>query len=449
MLDPRQGFSLLAKAARQVCSVGLLALGAQSVWAQGMPFAQALGQLLEIAPRTQAARADLDAADERVQEVSRRAWRPQLELNASAGYQRYDKPGADLYEVSNANTYSARVTQLISDFGRSAKSVEENERVRDQTAAGLEAMRQGVALDAILAYLSVQRADKVMEFAVRSERNIIEQAKIEDALVEAGRGYVSNVLQAKAQLAGTQARRVRAEGAQSVAQYRIQAVFGDIAPRLTFREEIPMPPSVPVSLEAAMSEADLASLQVRIGKFRSDALAARAESIRAREYMPRVQLLVEARRSTGFDGVKGTLADDRAQVQLNLPFNLGMAGSSAIASAQRDVAASVARETETRNLVREQVAIAWRNLKTAQDNRSNLGNQVRLAQEFLNIAREERQVGKRSLLDVLSAETNLLNAQSDLVSTEFDVLSAAYTLLQAVGRLDSKTVLAQLGPKRP
>ena len=449
MLDPRQGFSLLAKAARQVCSVGLLALGAQSVWAQGMPFAQALGQLLEIAPRTQAARADLDAADERVQEVSRRAWRPQLELNASAGYQRYDKPGADLYEVSNASTYSARVTQLISDFGRSAKSIEENERVRDQTAAGLEAMRQGVALDAILAYLSVQRADKVMEFAVRSERNIIEQAKIEDALVEAGRGYVSNVLQAKAQLAGTQARRVRAEGAQSVAQYRIQAVFGDIAPRLTFREEIPMPPSVPVSLEAAMSEADQASLQVRIGKFRSDALAARAESIRAREYMPRVQLLVEARRSTGFDGVKGTLADDRAQVQLNLPFNLGMAGSSAIVSAQRDVAASVARETETRNLVREQVAIAWRNLKTAQDNRSNLGNQVRLAQEFLNIAREERQVGKRSLLDVLSAETNLLNAQSDLVSTEFDVLSAAYTLLQAVGRLDSKAVLAQLGPKRP
>jgi adhesin transport system outer membrane protein len=209
-----------------------------------------------------------------------------------------------------------------------------------------------------------------------------------------------------------------------------------------------MPPALPKSLEAALSEADEASLQVRIGKFRSEALNARAESIRAREYLPRVQVLLETRRATGYDGVKGTVADDRAQLQLNLPINLGGAGSAAIRSAQRDVAASTARETETRNLVREQVSIAWRNLQTAQDNRTNLGNQVRLAQEFLNIAREERKVGKRTLLDVLSAETNLLNAQSDLVSTEFDVLSAAYTLLQAVGRLDSKTVLAQLAQKR-
>ena len=132
------------------------------------------------------------------------------------------------------------------------------------------------------------------------------------------------------------------------------------------------------------------------------------------------------------------------QLQVNMPFNLGLAGNAAVKTAQQEIAASVAREAETRSLVREQVSIAWRNLKTAQDNRFNLGNQVQLAQEFLNIAREERKVGKRTLLDVLSAETNLLNAQSDLASTEFDVLSAAYTLMQAVGRLDSKAVVASL-----
>ena len=443
------GSRAVALACHRVMGAGLLALCVQSVSAQGLGLSQAVAQLLENAPRTQAARADLGAAEDRVQEVSRRAWTPQLELNASAGYQRYEKPGGNPPTEGDANTYSVRVTQLLSDFGRSDKSIEENRRVRDQSAAGLEAMRQGVALDGILAYLSVQRAERVLDFAVRSERNIIEQAKIEDALVEAGRGYVSNVLQAKAQLAGTQARRVRAEGAQSVAQYRIRAVFGDLAPQMSFGERVPMPAPLPATLDAALAEADQASLQVRIGKFRSEALAARMESIRAREYMPRVQVLVETRRATGFDGVKGTVADDRAQVQLNLPFNLGLAGHAAIRGAQRDVVASAARETETRNLVREQVAIAWRNLQTAQDNRFNLDNQVRLAQEFLNIAREERKVGKRSLLDVLSAETNLLNAQSDLTSTEFDVLSAAYTLLQAVGRLDSKAVIALLAQKRP
>jgi outer membrane protein TolC len=447
-MDRHSTVSSTALACHRVFGVGLLALFVQSASAQGLGLSQAVAQLLENAPRNQAARADLGAAEDKVQEVSRRAWMPQLELNASAGYQRYDKPNAELHEVSDAQTYSARVTQLVSDFGRSAKSIEENRRVRDQSAAGLEAMRQGVALDGILAYLSVQRAAQVLDFAVRSERNIIEQARIEDALVEAGRGYVSNVLQAKAQLAGTQARRVRAEGAQSVAQYRIQAVFGEVAPKMSFGERVPMPSPLPASLDAALAEADQASLQLRIGRFRSEALTARMESIHAREYLPRVQVLLESRRTTGFDGVKGTVADDRAQIQFNLPFNLGMAGNAAVRGAQRDVAASSAREAETRNLVREQVAIAWRNLQTAQGNRFNLDNQVRLAQEFLNIAREERKVGKRSLLDVLSAETNLLNAQSDLVSTEFDVLSAAYTLLQAVGRLDSKAVVGLLAQKR-
>ncbi len=444
MVSIRFGISPLAKAALQALGAGLLALGAQSALAQGMAFSQAMAQLLETAPRTLAAQSDLSAAEERVREVSRRAWAPQLELSASGGYQRYEKPNAERHEVVDALTYTARVTQLVSDFGRSANSIEENQRVRDQSASGLEAMKQGVALDAILAYLSVQRAEKVLDFAVRSERNIIEQAKIEDALVVAGRGYVSNVLQAKAQLAGSQARRVRAEGAQSVAQYRIRAVFGDLAPTLTFGERIPMPGGLPTTLDAALAEADEASLQVRIGRFRSQALESRAESIRAREYNPRLQLLLESRRAKALDGVKGTVEDDRVQLQVNMPFNLGLAGSAAVKTAQQEIAASVARENETRALVREQVSIAWRNLKTAQDNRFNLGNQVQLAQEFLNIAREERKVGKRTLLDVLSAETNLLNAQSDLASTEFDVLSAAYTLLQAVGRLDSKAVVASL-----
>lgn len=435
-----------SRAAFSLLTVALLM--AHSASAQTVNFSQALKPLLEIAPRTQAADADVRAAGARVDEVSRRAWAPQFELNASAGYQRFEKPNAELHEVGNAKTHTLRLTQLISDFGRSTKSIRENEMVKSQAEAGLEAMKQGVVLDALQAYLSVQRAEKVLAFARLSEKNIVEQARIEDAMVEAGRGYVSNVLQAKAQLAGAQARRVRAEGAQSVAMYRVQAVFGNLAANLRYEEQIPKATNLPRSLKDALDEADANSLQIRLGKFRSEALAERMASIRAREYAPRLQFLAEARRATAFDGVNGTVKDDRAQFQLNYPINLGLAGSSAVSGAQHDIAASLAREEETRNLVKEQVAIAWRNLQTAQDNQVNLQNQVRLAQEFLNIARQERAVGKRSLLDVLSAETNLLNAQSDLVSTDFDVISASYTLMQAMGRLDSATVLSQLAAKR-
>jgi adhesin transport system outer membrane protein len=400
--------------------------------------------LIERAPRTLAATADMSSTEQRLAEVTRRAWAPQFEANVSGGSQRYEKPNAPIVNVHDGYSQSLRITQLITDFGRSSKSIEENRFVNEQNKTGLDAMKQGVSLDAFVAYLSVQRALKVLEYALMSEKNIKEQAQIEDAMVEAGRGYVSNVLQAKAQLAGAQARRVRAEGAHSVALYRVKAVFADLAQGMTFDQVIPPAQPLPTSLEAAIEEANNNSLQIKLGSQRTSALAARKESVKSREFLPRLQLLVESRRASNMDGILGLIKDDRSQLQLNYPLNLGFAGSAAVDGVQHDINASYQREVETKNLVFEQVAISWRNLQTARDNRDNLTNQVRLAKEFLEIAREERAVGKRNLLDVLSAETNLINAQSDLASTEFDVVSAGYTLLQAMGRLDAQAVQTAL-----
>ena len=48
----------------------------------------------------------------------------------------------------------------------------------------------------------------------------------------------------------------------------------------------------------------------------------------------------------------------------------------------------------------------------------------------------ERQLGRRSLLELLSAELSLIGALGDLTSTEADAAIASLTLLQAVGRLN-------------
>jgi adhesin transport system outer membrane protein len=65
-----------------------------------------------------------------------------------------------------------------------------------------------------------------------------------------------------------------------------------------------------------------------------------------------------------------------------------------------------------------------------------LTNQVRIAAKFLEMALAERKLGRRSLLDVLTAEVSLINAWSDLVSTEVDADIAALNLMQSIGKLD-------------
>ena len=67
-------------------------------------------------------------------------------------------------------------------------------------------------------------------------------------------------------------------------------------------------------------------------------------------------------------------------------------------------------------------------------------NQANISGEFLRLARKERRLGRRSLLDVLSGETVEINASSDATSAENQVIVAAYSLLFVMGDLSLEDI---------
>lgn len=417
----------------------LLALGTGAVAAQGAAApGQVFRDLLDGSHRVAAARTDEQGAQERRDEVFRRAWTPTVSLTAQTGDQHYRTesiPGGH----RNADSTTLRGTQLLYDFGRSGEQVEEADAVIRQSTAVSKATRDGVLLEGLTAHWSAVRARAVLEYSRRSEASVLNLTKIESSLVELGRGYESNVLQAKVQLASAEARRVRAEGALSIADARVAAVFGAMAPRVDY-DEVAQPAAelLPTTLEQAREAALAHNRQLEVGTYRSQALVHRAASVQAREELPRLELVAERSRRNNWDSTmdRSRVDDNKLTVQLSWSFNLGMAGNSAKSAADRDLQASTQREAETRDLVLEQVAIAWRNLLVARQNSATLTNQVRIAGKFFEMATAERQLGRRSLLDVLSAEVALIGAMSDLVSAEVDGNIAALTLLQSTGQLD-------------
>ncbi len=90
---------------------------------------------------------------------------------------------------------------------------------------------------------------------------------------------------------------------------------------------------------------------------------------------------------------------------------------------------------DTRRRIVEETRNAWQDLHTARATAASRKNQADIAAAFLELAREERKLGNRSLIDVLTGETELINAQSDAESAESDVIIAAYKLLNIVGEL--------------
>lgn len=403
-----------------------------------------LKRLMQESPRSRSSQAELEANHHRKQERNSRLRAPNFTLDTNYGPQTTESFGQNPVREDNARGFNARLSQLLMDFGQSSAALDESEYIKEQSRQALHAAKQGLLLEALTAYLSVQRADEVLKSARKAEDNIKEQARLENAMIEAGKGYRSDVLHAKAQLASAQARRVRAEGALEVAKARVKAVFGVVYDEVRFHQNINLKSLLmPKTLNNALEVAQESNYQLKIGNARSTALQHRLKSVRLEENAPKVEAVAQIERNWDADGVLRRKRDDRFMLKITWDNNLGNAETHRIASVRKDLEASEQRELETSQLVEEQVRIAWRNLETARLNQTTIANQVELARQFLDASRKERRSGRRSLLDVLSAETRLTDAEADLAATEFDLKIAAFTLLQAVGLLNEESVVYQ------
>jgi adhesin transport system outer membrane protein len=341
--------------------------------------------------------------------------------------------------VTNYPTVEAGVSirQPVYDFGRIGGEIEKAAIALRQAEVGLDGTVQEVLFEGLVSFVNLERADRSLAYAQQSEANIRTQTGLEQSRVDMGGGFTSDVLQAKSQLAGAQARLVRAKGALATANHRFRALF-QRAPNVADRKQhVPVPAALmPASLEEAAAVARDRNRQLIALRLGIDSGKAEIERLRGAELMPRLNAVGESRYLRNPAGVFGNRTEQSVRLELTYQFNTGFAARHGIDAARDSVVSSQHRYGEAQDLVEEQVRNAWENLMVARENAEFLQNQARIVGQFLALAREERLQGRRSLIDVLSGETSLINAQSDAASAEADVAVATFTLLRTVGILD-------------
>lgn len=398
--------------------------------------------------RVRAAEARLTAARNRAREALG-DWYPTLGQTLNAGHERQQNDGGD-DSSTGFNEYDISLTQLLWDFGSTNAAIDKARLQVEEARYSLIETRQSLILEAVTAYMNLVRARATRDFADESEANIRRQTGLEEALVSLGSGFSTDVLQAKTQLAGAQARRAQNEGALINALNRYKAVFGRMPDDISALGEVPYPSaylptsltqSVDISLETnpalknAILAADIAVEDVRIAK--------------ADNFFPRIEASGERKFKKNVGGTIGSEQETLAKVEMTLDFNLGFTAINTLKASKSDLSASTFTAADTRRNIEEQVRNAWQQLDTARRTASHLNNQANIAAAFLELARNERQLGRRSLIDVLSGETNLINSRSDALSAETDVIIAAYGLLAATGQLNYDIIKRSKGMKAP
>lgn len=435
-------FPKLGSVARVALAVGVamcLTLPAQAEpgMKKGVSLRDAVEQVLKTDSGLKAAETGVQAAKENVA-VELGAWYPDLDITAHNGYEKIAKGAGGADTGLNTRLFETTITQQLWDFGQSNAAIRKAKMAFEQAIEQRRAIRQALILEAITAHLEIVKAAKVLDFARGSEENVKRQTEMEDALVEKGSGFSTDVLQAKTQLAEAQSRRVVAEGSLRNAVNNYRKVYGSVpedlealrAPRVPFE-------LLPDGMEDAVTIALNDHPQLRSTLLDSKMAGQDVKISNASNFWPSIDGIIENNFGEDDGGTVGTKQEHLVKIELSYDFNLGGTAFNSLRAAELARDGSVHRYADLRDEIATLVRNSWDGLLTAKENAENFRIKAAIAAEFLSLARKERQLGQRSLIDVLAGETALISANSDAAGAEMDVAKSVFSLLSAMGMLEA------------
>ena len=363
---------------------------------------------------------------------------PTIAAQTSAGHETLREPDGNDDTSMGGRDATLSVSQRVYDFGATQSAID-LERLRTKRATIFaQRVEQEVLQEGISAYIGVISAVRQIDFAQQSVENVKRQANVEDLRVSRGAGYQTDVLQAKSQLAGAQARLVASEGALEQAISDYQAVFNKKPDLEALPEALPTmnPMNLPISLEDGLETLLRDSPRLALARIDRDISQEETEGARANNLFPTFDLEGSQVWQNDRGGVEGSQIDSTISFRMSYQFDGGLTMFNRVREAEARDLATRRLYDDLLNVVNQEMQVAWSLYQTNLKNAELLKAQSELALGFLELAREEREAGKRSLIEVLSGETAYITALSDADLAVANILQAQLTIIGLVNGLN-------------
>jgi outer membrane protein len=410
---------------RALAALGLIA----AIGLPGLASAMSLDEAIALAQKSNPAlaqsKAQADAADARLAEA--RAGRlPSIVLSGESGWGTTNLGGFFGFGRSNVSPRGAalEVRQPLFAGGAITAGIDRAREGRDAAlaqAAGAKALLSAQVAQAYVTVLSAGQLLALQEAQVRQLAEIAQQAELKFKDGETPR---TDLDQARARLAGTQAELARATGDVARARAHFIDVVGAEPDAL---EPLSAPPPIPASLDEAMATATQSSPALMAAEAAARAADAGVRSAEA-DRLPTLALTASA--STTRDQFFPGYRDDGATVGVQGRWTLFSGGlvSGRISEAHADVRAAQAGADAVRAQVREAVVGAWQDVQTGRAVARAAADQSTASSSALESVRNEVRVGQKPALDLLDAERDALAAQNALVIARGEQVIDAYRL---------------------
>lgn len=372
--------------------------------------------------------------EERVQ--AQGLWYPRISVKGSAGVRNLRNPTRRSIGIADQTLYPIEgeliVDQLLFDSGGREAEIRRQASRTDAAAARVEERSEFVALNVARTYIDYLLQQRLVAIA---EDNATFHERLSGDLREGvSRGSISvaDQQQAEERLQSARARVTEAREDLETAAITFRTLTGMPV------DSVSMPPDLSQCQPGTLEEAEAMARQnnPRVQEAIADLNTAREDIRAARsEIGPRVNLEGRARAGHDIDGFAGRTTDLLGQVVLRWDlYNGGI--KEANVREQRARADEVhARLFERTRRAEEDTRTAWNRLQNQSRLVSELETQGRITDDLLLSYREQFNIGRRSLLDVLDAQNTRNNVQAQAETARLAKLYAQYRVLAASNRL--------------
>jgi len=369
---------------------------------------------------------------------------PKLDVSGDAGAQYVDQPNYLTPEEDDQWDFrrmiSAELTQVLFDGWDRSNDIYRSAATVDAAALRLLESSEAMGLDAVEAYIDVQRHSQILAVAQQNRRRLQSILGLVRDLAGGGKVPRSDVEQAIERVAAADAIIAQIEQALDEAKAKFRQVIGKEPKKL---EAVAYPRNLPASPQSAYNTALENNPAIQAAGAEAEAAYYAKEQAKS-SYYPTISL--QGRTSYGYDidGVEGKDVDVTGLVVLSWNLFNGNATSYRTQALGEELNRARYRQEEIARKTRETIDRTYAAYVIGKDRVSAAEQQVNSNQSLVKQYREEYKLAKRSLLDLLDSETALFNSQFQLASAKAVRLFSAYHLLAATGRL-----LSSLGVKAP
>jgi len=362
---------------------------------------------------------------------------PSIDVSGDAGFEHSDDPATrarvgDGEEDMFRRQIGVTLTQMLFD-GFDAHY--ETQRQKARVVSSAERVRETAELTGLTiveSYLEVLRRRQLLMI---TRENVLDHVRIMKQIkdsIAAGRSTKADGEQAKARLASARATEASALEALRMSEADYRAAVGDPAGEL----KLPVVPYELLEEDVDMQAQKVLAHSPTLDIYEADIEVAYAEAQQTKSTQyPQFDVQLNARTGEDLGGTEGE--DTSASALLVLNWNLYRGGADKAREREFVHRHQQAKEqrTEVARAVEKDVRQTWASMIAAGQRASEYASQAAANTQVVKAYKDQFNVDRRTLLDVLDSQNELFVSRSNTVNSEFLEMLAVYRLVALKGAL--------------